>query len=71
MNRELDVVDPHEMLDEVFARLQGREARTLPVVKGGQLVGLVTPENLGEFLRFQAALAAKPTQFRKGTDLRI
>jgi Zn-dependent protease len=66
MSTELDLVDPHEMLDEVFARLQGREARTLPVVKGGQLVGLVTPENLGEFLRFQAALSAAGRSARRG-----
>jgi CBS domain-containing protein len=59
MRTDLEVVDPHEMLDEVFTRLAGREAPILPVVKGGQLVGLLTPENLGEFVRFQAALASE------------
>jgi CBS domain-containing protein len=51
-------VDPGEMLDDVFARLQGQEGRTFPVVSGGRLVGLLTPENLGEFLRIHAAMAA-------------
>jgi len=59
MNTDLEVLHPHEMLDDVFTRLQGREVRTLPVVRDGQLVGLVTPENLGEFLRFQAALSER------------
>jgi Zn-dependent protease/predicted transcriptional regulator len=51
-------VDPGEMLDDVFARLQGQEGRTFPVVSGGRLVGLLTAENLGEFLRIHAAMAA-------------
>jgi len=51
-------VAPGEMLDDVFARLQGEESRTFPVVSGGRLVGLLTLENLGEFLRIQAAMAA-------------
>jgi CBS domain-containing protein len=53
-----EVVDPGEMLEDVFARLQGQESRTLPVVSSGRVVGLLTPENLGEFLRIQAATAA-------------
>jgi hypothetical protein len=46
------------MLDDVFGRLQGEESRTFPVMSGGRLVGLLTLENLGEFLRIQAALSA-------------
>jgi Zn-dependent protease len=57
MRPEVDVVDPREMLDDVFARLQGQESRSFPVVSAGRVVGLLTPENLGEFLRIQAALA--------------
>jgi Zn-dependent protease len=59
MRRGVEVVDPHEMLDDVFARFQGQETRTLPVVRAGRVVGLLTPENLGEFVRIQAAMAAR------------
>jgi Zn-dependent protease/CBS domain-containing protein len=58
MRPGVEVVDPHEMLDDVFARFQTQETRTLPVVRGGRVVGLLTPENLGEFVRIQAAVAA-------------
>jgi len=53
-----EAVDPGEMLDDVFARLQGQESRTFPVVSRGRVVGLLTQENLGELLRIQAAMAA-------------
>jgi Zn-dependent protease len=54
-----DAVDPREMIDDVFARLQGTESRTIPVVRAGRVVGLLTQENLGELVRIQAALAAR------------
>ena len=54
-----ETVDPREMIDAVFARLQGTESRTIPVVRGGEVVGLLTQDNLGELVRIQAALAAR------------
>jgi hypothetical protein len=36
--------------------MQARDCHTMPVVRRGQLVGLVTMENVGEFLSVQAAL---------------
>ena len=65
-----EVVAPGEMLDDVFARLQGEESRTFAVVSGGRVVGLLTPENLGEFLRIQAAMAAgrRPRALRPAAD---
>ncbi len=59
MRREFQVVDPAEMLEGVFARLQECECRTLPVVRQGRLVGIVTMDNVGEFLAIQAALAGR------------
>jgi CBS domain-containing protein len=56
MTRAFEVADPGEMLETVFSRLQDRTCRTLPVVKDGQLVGLLTMDNLGEFLMVQDAL---------------
>jgi Zn-dependent protease/predicted transcriptional regulator len=51
-------VQASAMLDEVFAQLEGRQCRTVPVLDGGRLVGMLTMENLGEFVRIQGALAA-------------
>ena len=56
MRREFEVADSAEMLEPVFLRLQACECRTLPVTSHGQLVGLVTMDNVGEFLMIQAAL---------------
>ncbi|MBI5384046.1 MAG: site-2 protease family protein [Verrucomicrobia bacterium] len=56
MRREFETADPAEMTDTVFARLQECECRSLPVVQHGQVVGIITSENVGEFLMVQAAL---------------
>jgi len=58
MQREFPVVDSGELLDAAFQRIQGSQGRTVPVMRGGQLVGLLTMENLGEFLMIQSALEA-------------
>jgi CBS domain-containing protein len=56
MKREFQVVDSSEMLETAFQRLQTNECHTLPVVHKGQLVGLVTTDNIGEFLMIQSAV---------------
>jgi len=56
MRRDLQVVDEAEMLETAFARLQDCQCPTLPVTSRGRLVGLVTTENVGEFVMIQAAL---------------
>ena len=47
--------DVSEMLETVLARLQGRDCHTVPVTDRGALIGLVTMDNVGEFLMIQAA----------------
>lgn len=56
MRREFEKADSSEMLEPVFQRLQACDCRSLPVTRHGQLVGMVTQENVGEFLMIQAAL---------------
>jgi CBS domain-containing protein len=58
MQREFLTVDPGEMLETAFQRLQACECHTVPVTRGGELVGLVTMDNLGEFILIQGALSA-------------
>src|SRR6266700_4499316 len=55
MRREFEVVDGADMLDTALARLQSCNCHTLPVTSRGALVGLLTMENVGEFLLIQSA----------------
>ena len=59
MKREFQLVDSHDMLETALERLQECRCHTMPVLHGGELVGLVTTDNLGEFMLVQAALGAR------------
>lgn len=59
MDRDFLEVDSHEMLEIALARLQECQCHTLPVVHGNKPVGLLTMDNIGEFLSFQAAIAGR------------
>jgi CBS domain-containing protein len=65
MQHDFVTADPHEMLQTAFARLQDGHCRTLPVVKDGRLLGLLTADNLAEVLMIQEALreAHRPALF--------
>jgi Zn-dependent protease/predicted transcriptional regulator len=56
IRRELPEVDSHEMLELALMRLQESGAKTLPVMHAGQFVGLITAENITEFLMIRSAL---------------
>jgi Zn-dependent protease len=59
MCRGAEPVDSHAMLADVLTRLEQAECRTVPVTHAGSLVGLLSMDNLGEFLRIQGALAGR------------
>lgn len=59
MQRGFQVVDSHDMLETVLQSLQECDCHTMPVVHGSELVGMLTKENLGEFLLIQAALGSR------------
>jgi CBS domain-containing protein len=59
MRRDIRIADASEMLEIAFARLHECECRTLPVTRNGKLAGLLTSENVGEFLMIQSALGAQ------------
>jgi CBS domain-containing protein len=61
MQHEVHKADSHDMLESVLARLEECRCHTLPVMHDGELVGLVTMDNVGEFLRIQAAIGRKTT----------
>jgi Zn-dependent protease/CBS domain-containing protein len=56
MTREFLTARPDEPLDEVLLRLQKCECRSLPVLDGEHLVGMITSENIGEYLMIRFAL---------------
>jgi Zn-dependent protease/CBS domain-containing protein len=61
MQREFETAEPNEMLEAVLRRLSAAPVRIMPVLEDGQLVGLVTLENLGEYLVIQNALQRRRT----------
>ena len=56
MQTTFETADISEMMEPVFRRLQECACHTLPVVQSGRLVGLVTMDNIGEFMSIRAAL---------------
>ena len=56
MRRDVTEIDSHEMVEAALRRLQENGSKTLPVTHNGQLVGLVTSENITEYLMIRSAL---------------
>jgi Zn-dependent protease len=56
MRHDLPIVDSHDMIETALIRLQESGAKTLPVMHAGQFVGLITAENITEFLMIRSAL---------------
>jgi Zn-dependent protease/CBS domain-containing protein len=56
MKKDLPEVDSYEMVETVFTRLQESGIPALPVTHAGQLVGIVTAENITEYLMIRSAL---------------
>jgi Zn-dependent protease/CBS domain-containing protein len=56
MQHNVPIVDASERLEDGLTKLQECECHTLPVTRRGQLVGLVTTDNMAEFMLVQSAL---------------
>jgi Zn-dependent protease/predicted transcriptional regulator len=56
MQRDFQMVDSHDMLEQALAVLHSCHCRALPVQHEGHLVGMLNTENVGEFMMIQAAL---------------
>ncbi|MFT3892862.1 MAG: site-2 protease family protein [Anaerolineales bacterium] len=66
VRRDLPEVDSYDMVEMALMRLQESGSKTLPVTHSGQLVGLITSENITEYLMIRTALRAAqgvPTSF--------
>lgn len=56
MQSQFETANPNEMLEVVFPRLNASRCHSLPLVRNGRLTGILTMDNVGEFLMVQAAL---------------
>jgi CBS domain-containing protein len=56
MKKDLPEVDSYEMVETAYMRLQESGIPALPVTHAGQLVGIVTAENITEYLMIRSAL---------------
>ena len=56
MQSDFETADYHEMLEPVVQRLQGCDCRTVPVLLGSELVGLVTMDNVSELVTIRSAV---------------
>jgi Zn-dependent protease/predicted transcriptional regulator len=59
MDPQFGTADFSEMLEMVLERLQTSKCLSVPVLRNGSLVGVLTMENIGEFLMIQSALRGK------------
>lgn len=62
MDSDFDIARPEEQIGPVLERLRARGARTIPVVLDQRITGLLTLENIGEFLAIQSALRTGQAQ---------
>jgi len=56
MRRDVPSVDSYDMLEKALQTLAQSNGRSVPVEHNGQLVGMLTMENVGEFIMIQTAL---------------
>ena len=56
MRRDITEIDSHDMVEAALLRLQENGSKTLPVMHNGELVGLITSENITEYLMIRSAL---------------
>jgi Zn-dependent protease/CBS domain-containing protein len=62
MTRDIPVVQPRQSLEDAIRLLQEKGAAVIGVVdSAGRLVGLITPENIGEIMMVHAAQPRRPT----------
>lgn len=64
IRRDLPSVDSFDMIDMALMRLNESASKTLPVTHQDQLVGLITAENITEYLMIRSALKTAASVIR-------
>jgi Zn-dependent protease/predicted transcriptional regulator len=65
MRRDFLVADASDMIDVAFQRLQAHDCHTISVIRRGSLIGLLTMDNVGEFLGVQMAIGGRHAADRR------
>jgi len=63
MRRDCITASPYEMVETVLLRMQHNNCPVVPVVLHGQIVGLLTPSNVGEYIFIRRALEQAQRRF--------
>lgn len=66
MRREFRTAQAEEMLEPILTQLATEALRTVPVLRNGQLAGLLTLDNVGEFVMIESALRSQNSQNSAG-----
>jgi Zn-dependent protease/predicted transcriptional regulator len=66
--KEFVSVDSLDKLETAFVQLNSCNCTTIPVLRNGQLIGLLTTENVGEFVKIQSALGKVQNRRDWGVD---
>jgi Zn-dependent protease/predicted transcriptional regulator len=56
MNADVPIVSPQEKVAHVYEEMMSEGHTSFPVVQGGQLVGLLSPENISRYILVQSSL---------------
>ncbi|MFZ5832021.1 MAG: CBS domain-containing protein [Planctomycetota bacterium] len=56
MRRDCLTADENDMLDQTFERMRETQCSSVPVLRGDTLVGMLTLENVGEWMMVHSAL---------------
>jgi Zn-dependent protease/CBS domain-containing protein len=68
VRRDVEPVEARAPLEEIFQRMQVEGLPAVPVVEAGRLAGMLTMENIAEFLMVRAALEGAPLDPREVTE---
>lgn len=60
MQQDFRAASPDEPVEEVLTRLETCGCHAMPVIRGRELLGVLTTENVGEFVMVQTALRGVP-----------
>ena len=70
MTADVPTAEPSEMLAAALGRLSERGGRSMPVVSGDRVVGLVTLENVAELMMVRSAIRSATERGVRGHDVR-
>ncbi|HXH50803.1 MAG TPA: CBS domain-containing protein, partial [Terriglobia bacterium] len=68
MRRDIPTVDSRQKLEQALVIIRECNCRSLPVTHDGRLVGLLTLDNVGEFLSIHSALRQADRKSREKTE---